>query len=100
MAAGRLCGVALISFGLACWPEWAATPHRPDRRADRALLVYNASATAYLACLMALDGYRGILLVPAIALHAVLAAILARMVVWARASERTARAERARPERA
>jgi hypothetical protein len=85
VAAGRLCGVALISFGLACWPESAATPHRPDRRANRALLVYNTSATVYLSCLMALDGYRGILLIPAIALHAVLAAVLARMVVWARA---------------
>ena len=84
VAAGRLCGVALISFGLACWPESAATPHRPDRRANRALLVYNMSATVYLACLMALDGYRGILLIPAIALHAVLTAVLARMVVWAR----------------
>ena len=85
LAAARLCGVALISFGLACWPEAAAaTPHRPDRRASRALLVYNASATVYLACLMALGGYRGILLLPAIVLHAILAAVLARMVARAR----------------
>ena len=85
LAAARLCGVALIPFGLACWPEAAAvTPHRPDRRASRALLVYNASATVYLACLMALGGYRGILLLPAIVLHAILAAVLARMVARAR----------------
>jgi hypothetical protein len=84
VAAGRLCGVALISFGLACWPERAAPPDRLDRRASRALLIYNASATAYLAGLLALDGDRGILLLPAIALHAVLTAVLARMVVQAR----------------
>ncbi len=84
VATSRLCGLGLISLGLACWPEWEAAAGHLDRRAVRAFLVYNASATAYLACLMALDGYRGRLLVPAIALHAVLAAVLARMVVWAR----------------
>jgi len=86
VATGRLCGVALISLGLACWPESEPTIHRPDRRSVRALFVYNLSATAYLACLMALDGYRGIVLVPAIAIHAVLAALLARVVVWPKAA--------------
>jgi hypothetical protein len=90
VAVGRLCGVALISFGLACWPERAATPHRLDRRANRALLIYNASATVYLAWLMALDGYRGLLLLPAIALHAVLAAVLARTVVGSKPLEKSA----------
>ena len=90
VAAGRLCGVALISFGLACWPEWAARPPGLDRRAHRALLVYNASAAAYLAGLMAVDGYRGLLLVPAIALHAVLAAVLARTVVRSKRLEENA----------
>jgi hypothetical protein len=85
VATSRLCGVALVSLGLACWPESEPALHRMDRRAVRALLVYNASATAYLGCLMALDGYRGILLVPAIVIHAVLAALLARMVVGRRA---------------
>jgi hypothetical protein len=80
VATSRLCGIALISFGLACWPEWEGMPHRLDRRAVRALVVYNASATAYLTCLMGLDRYRGVLLGPAIAIHAVLAALLARMV--------------------
>ena len=80
VAASRLCGVALISLGLACWPESEPPLHRTDRRAVRALLVYNASATAYLGCLLAFDGYRGILLVPAIVIHAVLAALVARMV--------------------
>ena len=86
VATSRLCGIALICLGLACWPESEPPLHRRDRRAVRALLVYNASATAYLGCLMALDGYRGLLLVPAIVIHAVLAALFARMVVGFRRS--------------
>ena len=84
LATSRLCGLGLISLGLACWPEGKARPHRPDRRAIRSLLVYNASAFAYLAVLMALEGYRGVALVPAIALHAVLAALLVRVAVWSK----------------
>lgn len=86
VATSRLCGVALISLGLACWPESQPALHRMDRRAARALLVYNASATAYLGGLLAFDGYRGVLLVPAIVIHAVLAALVARMVVGFRRS--------------
>ena len=96
VATSRLCGVALVSFGLACWPEWEAPSHRLDRRAFRALLVYNASATVYLASLMALDGYRGLLLVPAIVIHAVLAGLLARTVMGRR---RGLSIETAKPER-
>jgi hypothetical protein len=80
VATSRLCGVALISLGLACWPESEPALHRRDRRAVRALLVYNASATVYLVWLMALGGHHGILLVPEIVIHAVLAALVARMV--------------------
>jgi hypothetical protein len=87
VAASRLCGVGLISLGLACWPEWKARPHRPDRRSLRALLVYNASASAYLAVLRALEGYRGIALVPAIVLQAILAALLVRIAAWSKTLE-------------
>ena len=96
VATSRLCGVALVSFGLACWPEWEPPSNRLDRRAVRALLLYNASATAYLACLMALDGYRGLLLVPAIVIHAVLSGLLARTVMGRR---RGLSIETAKPER-
>ena len=48
VATSRLCGIALISLGVACWPEPEPPLHRMDRRAVRALLAYNASATAYL----------------------------------------------------
>ena len=100
VATSRLCGIALISLGLASWPKWEPTEpteptrHRPDRRAARALLVYNASATAYLALLMVVAGYRGILLVPAIVIHAVLAMLLARAVVSARALRESAQTAR------
>ena len=88
VATSRLCGVALISFGLACWPESEPPLHRMDRRALRALLIYNVSATAYLAGLLVLDGYRGVLLVPALVIHAVLALLLARLVVWSRTTRK------------
>ena len=97
VATSRLCGIALISLGLASWPKWEPTEpirHRPDRRAARALLVYNASATAYLALLMVVAGYRGFLLVPAIVIHAVLAMLLARAVVSARALRESAQTAR------
>jgi hypothetical protein len=100
VATSRLCGIALISLGPASWPRWQPTQpteptlHRPDRRAVRALLVYNASATTYLAGLMALDGDRGLLLLPAIAIHAVLALLLARVVVFAKMLGDTPKAER------
>lgn len=87
VATSRLCGLALISFGLACWPACEAAPGRLDRRAVRALLVYNAGATAYLAWL-ALEGYRGLLLVPAMAIHAILAVVVARIVGTAPRSAR------------
>ena len=85
LAASRLCGIALISLGLACWPERKATLPGPDRRAVRALMVYNPSACAFLALLMALGGYRGIALVPAIVLHAVLTALVVRTAAWSKA---------------
>jgi hypothetical protein len=91
VATARLCGLALFSVGVACWPQGEPTAHRPDRRVVRALLVYNGLATAYLVCLRALDGYRGILLVPAIVVHAVLAALLAREI---RRPDRARRSER------
>jgi hypothetical protein len=86
VATSRLCGVALVSVGLACWPESEPPLHPMDRRAIRALLVYNASATAYLAYLLILGGHRGILLVPAIVIQAVVAVLLGRTVVWSRGS--------------
>jgi hypothetical protein len=84
VATTRLCGLGLLSLGLACWPASQAGRPDPDRRALRALLVYNAAAAAYLAVLMAIEGYRGVALVPAIVLHAILGALLVRIAVWSK----------------
>jgi len=65
----RICGLALLSFGLACWPE-KRVPIVPRGMVPiRALLTYNALLTTYLVYLRILGGYLGVLLVPAIFLH-------------------------------
>ena len=69
---GRLAGIALIALGIACWPGRGAS------RALCGLLTYNALATAYLAYLGLHGGGAGPLLWPAVALHAILSALLAR----------------------
>jgi hypothetical protein len=73
-ALGRLGGIALVGTGLAAWSPPA--PNHPAARV-RALFVYNLLATLYLGYL-GIDGHLvGILLWPAVALHAVFSAALA-----------------------
>jgi hypothetical protein len=64
---GRVAGIALIALGIACWPG-------PPRFG---MLFYGAAVTAYLAY-VGYAGGGGALLWPAVALHAVLTALLAR----------------------
>ena len=64
----RVAGIALIGLGLACWPG-------PPRVG---MLVYSAAVTLYLAYLGFAGGMNGILLWPAVVLHAILTALLAR----------------------
>src|SRR5512139_1340738 len=64
----RVAGIALISLGVACWP---GTPLV-------GMLTYSAAVTLYLAYLGLVGGLTGILLWPAVALHAVLTFLLAR----------------------
>ncbi|BCP51733.1 hypothetical protein K32_03500 [Kaistia sp. 32K] len=60
----RLVGIALISLGIACgWPLVG-------------MLTYSALATLYLAYLGLAGGFAGVLLWPAVVLHAVLTALL------------------------
>jgi hypothetical protein len=67
-------GIALVGTGLAAWSPPA--PNHPAARV-RALFVYNLLATLYLGYL-GIDGHLvGILLWPAVALHAVFSAALA-----------------------
>ena len=64
----RVAGIALIGLAVACWPG-------PSRVG---MLTYGAAVTVYLAYLGLAGGTLGVLLWPAVVLHAVLTAILAR----------------------
>jgi hypothetical protein len=64
----RVLGIALIALGLACWP---GTPLV-------GMLTYSAAVALYLAYLGFTGGLTGILLWPAVVLHAILTALLTR----------------------
>jgi hypothetical protein len=64
----RVAGIALIGLGVACWP---GTPLI-------GMLIYSAAVTLYLAYLGIAGSVNGILLWPAVVLHAVLSALLTR----------------------
>jgi len=65
----RVTGIALIALGVACWP---GTPLV-------GMLTYSAAVTLYLAYLGFAGGFSGIVLWPAVVLHAILTALL----LWA-----------------
>ena len=75
-ALGRIAGVAMFAFGLATWP--ALVPAKPPASAVRALLIFNLLATLYLGYLGIAGQSVGILLWPAVALHAALGLLLGR----------------------
>jgi len=79
---GRCFGIALIALGLACWsrPQRA----KDDSSAFWAMLTYNALIALYLAYLGTFGHLRGLLLWPAVALHAVVTVLL----VWTWRGER------------
>ena len=62
----RVAGIALVALGIACWPG-------PPRVG---MLTYGAAVTLYLAYLGFAGGLTGILLWPAVVLHAILTALL------------------------
>ena len=68
----RVAGIALVALGLACWP---ATPRI-------GMLAYSAAVAGYLAYL-GFAGEAGILLWPAVVLHAILTALLSRTLTSA-----------------
>ena len=63
----RVAGIALIALGVACWPG-------PPRLG---MLIYSAAATLYLAYLGVAGGFIGVLLWPAVVVHAILTVLLA-----------------------
>lgn len=74
VAVGRLCGIGLLSLGLAGWPSGESLP----AQVTRALFAYNLLAAFYLGYLRVGGGFVSYLLWPASVLHAVLALLLAR----------------------
>ena len=64
----RVAGIALVALSLACWP---GTPLI-------GMLTYSAAVTLYLAYVGFVGGFSGILLWPAVVLHVILTALLAR----------------------
>ena len=67
----RVAGIALIALSVACWPGPPLL----------AMLGYSAAITLYFAYLGFTGGASGILLWPAVVLHGVLTALLARASV-------------------
>ena len=63
----RVAGIALIGLGVACWPG-------PPRLG---MLIYSAAVTVFLAYIGLTSG-GGVLLWPAVVLHGILTALLAR----------------------
>jgi len=73
-ALGHIAGVAMFGFGLATWP----TPPAAPTSGIRALLSFNLLATIYLSYLGVAGQLAGVLLWPAVALHAALTCFLGR----------------------
>ena len=83
LALGRIGGAAMFALGLASWPSSATLG--PATATARALLLYNVLATLYLSYLGGFAKMEGVLLWPAVAVHATLAILLAlRWLVSAR----------------
>lgn len=70
---GRVAGISLIALGVACWPGRDAGSRAPLR----GMLTYNLLAALYLGYLGIVGEWVGILLWPAVGVHAVLSALLA-----------------------
>jgi hypothetical protein len=68
MVMSRVTGIALIALGVACWP---GTPLI-------GMLTYSAAVTLYLAYVGWAGGFTGIVLWPAVAMHAILTVLLVR----------------------
>jgi hypothetical protein len=78
-AVGRIAGFALLALGLACWPR--PEPESRSSAAVRGLLTYNVLAAIFFLYLGIGREFAGLLLWPAVALHAALAILLARLFV-------------------
>ena len=68
----RVAGIALVALGVACWPGGTGAG------ALAGMLTYSAGVTLYLAYVGFTGGLTGILLWPAVVIHAILTFLLAR----------------------
>ena len=68
MPVARVAGIALIALGVACWPGPPLV----------GMLIYSAAVALYLAYVGFAAGLTGVLLWPAVVVHVVLTALLAR----------------------
>ena len=68
VSVARVAGIALIALAVACWPGKALI----------GMLTYSAAVTLYLAYLGLVGVFSGILLWPAVVVHAILTALLTR----------------------
>jgi hypothetical protein len=78
MMIGRCFGIALVALALACWPSSRRAAEVSP--AFRAMVVYNLLITLNLVYLGAIGGWEGLLLWPAVALHAAVALLL--VLTW------------------
>jgi hypothetical protein len=82
----RLAGIGLFSLGLACWPGKDASP-----AGQRAIVVYNLLAFVFLLSVGISSERVGVILWPAVVLHAVLSAFLVYDWLAARKARKAAR---------
>lgn len=76
LSLGRLAGIALLAFAVACWP--ASGGDKQHGPAARGLLTYNLLATVYFLFVGAAGRWVGPLLWPVVVLHAVLTTLIFR----------------------
>ena len=70
-AMSRVLGISLIALGVACWPD-------TSERDLYGMFTYSTLVALYLVYVASGGGWTGVLLWPAVALHASLSALLAR----------------------